>query len=147
MNQIEYLTNMVYSQLGLTTAVMDGTADEQQMLNYYSRTIEPIASAISNEFRRKFLSKTARTQGHDIMFFRDPFKLVPVEKIAEIADKFTRNEIMTSNEIRAIVGYKPSADPNADELRNKNLNQSDAALQEEQMIGEEDQYAEDQQYE
>ena len=146
MNQIEYLTNMVYSQLGLTTAVMDGTADEQQMLNYYSRTIEPIASAISNEFRRKFLSKTARTQGHDIMFFRDPFKLVPVEKIAEIADKFTRNEIMTSNEIRAIVGYKPSADPNADELRNKNLNQSDAALQEEQMIGEEDQYAEDQQY-
>jgi hypothetical protein len=126
---------------------MDGTADEQQMLNYYSRTIEPIASAISNEFRRKFLSKTARTQGHDIMFFRDPFKLVPVEKIAEIADKFTRNEIMTSNEIRAIVGYKPSSDPNADELRNKNLNQSDAALQEEQMIGEEDQYAEDQQYE
>lgn len=147
MNQIEYLTNMVYSQLGLTTAVMDGTADEQQMLNYYSRTIEPIASAISNEFRRKFLSKTARTQGHDIMFFRDPFKLVPVEKIAEIADKFTRNEIMTSNEIRAIVGYKPSSDPNADELRNKNLNQSDAALQEEQMIGAEDQYAEDQQYE
>lgn len=147
MNQIEYLTNMVYSQLGLTTAVMDGTADEQQMLNYYSRTIEPIASAISNEFRRKFLTKTARSQGQDIMFFRDPFKLVPVEKIAEIADKFTRNEIMTSNEIRAIVGYKPSADPNADELRNKNLNQSDAAMQEEQMIGEEDQYAQEEQYE
>lgn len=140
MKQIEFLTNMVYSQLGLTTAVMDGTANEQEMLNYYSRTIEPIASAITNEFRRKFLSKTARTQGHDILFFRDPFKLVPVEKIAEIADKFTRNEIMTSNEIRAIVGYKPAADPNADELRNKNLNQSDAAMQEEQQIGLEDEY-------
>lgn len=143
MNQIEFLTNMVYSQLGLTTAVMDGTANEQEMLNYYSRTIEPIASAITDEFRRKFLSKTARTQGHDIMFFRDPFKLVPVEKIAEIADKFTRNEIMSSNEIRAIVGYKPSMDPKADELRNKNLNQSDAAMAEEQMLGEEDQYYED----
>jgi hypothetical protein len=137
MNQIEYLTNMVYSQLGLTTAVMDGTADEQQMLNYYSRTIEPIASAITNEFRRKFLTPNARTRGHDIMFFKDPFKLVPVEKVAEIADKFTRNEIMTSNEIRAIVGYKPSDDPNADELRNKNLNQSPAAMAEEQMLPEE----------
>lgn len=138
MNQIEYLTNMVYSQLGLTTAVMDGTANEQEMLNYYSRTIEPIASAITNEFRRKFLTSNARSRGHDIMFFKDPFKLVPVEKIAEIADKFTRNEIMTSNEIRAIVGYKPSDDPNADELRNKNLNQSPEAMMEEQQIGAED---------
>jgi hypothetical protein len=107
------------------------------MLNYYSRTIEPIASAITNEFRRKFLTPNARTRGHDIMFFKDPFKLVPVEKVAEIADKFTRNEIMTSNEIRAIVGYKPSDDPNADELRNKNLNQSPEAMAEEQMLPEE----------
>ena len=138
MNQIEYLTNMVYSQLGLTTAVMDGTANEQEMLNYYSRTIEPIASAITNEFRRKFLTSNSRSRGHDIMFFRDPFKLVPVEKVAEIADKFTRNEIMTSNEIRAIVGYKPSDNPNADELRNKNLNQSPEAMMQEQEMGYED---------
>lgn len=146
MSQIEYLTNMVYSQLGLTTAVMDGTASEQEMLNYYSRTIEPIASAITNEFRRKFLTSNARSRGHDIMFFRDPFKLVPVEKVAEIADKFTRNEIMTSNEIRAIVGYKPSDDPNADELRNKNLNQSPAAMIEEQQLGAEDEALADDDY-
>ena len=146
MSQIEYLTNMVYSQLGLTTAVMDGTASEQEMLNYYSRTIEPIASAITNEFRRKFLTSNARSRGHDIMFFRDPFKLVPVEKVAEIADKFTRNEIMTSNEIRAIVGYKPSEDPNADELRNKNLNQSPAAMIEEQQLGAEDEALADDDY-
>ena len=103
---------------------MDGTADEATMLNYYNRTIEPIISAIVDEMYRKFLTKTARTQGQAIKFFRDPFKLVPINNIAEIADKFTRNEIMTSNEIRQIVGMKPSDDPGADELRNKNLNQS-----------------------
>lgn len=124
MAQIQYLTRMLYSQLGITDTIMDGTADETTMLNYYNRTIEPIASAITDEMYRKFLTKTARTQGQSIMFFRDPFKLVPVNNIAEIADTFTRNEIMTSNEIRQIVGMKPSDDPKADELRNKNLNQS-----------------------
>ena len=128
MSQIEYLTRMLYSQLGITDAIMDGSADEKTMLNYYNRTVEPIASAIVDEMYRKFLTKTARTQGQSIMFFRDPFKLVPVDHIAEIADKFTRNEIMTSNEIRQIVGMKPSDDPSADELRNKNLNQSSEAL-------------------
>lgn len=121
MNQIEYLTSMLYSQLGITQAILDGTADEGTMLNYYNRTIEPIISAITDEMKRKFLTKTARTQGQSIEFFRDPFKLVPVAQISEIADKFTRNEIMTSNEIRQIVGMKPSKDPAADELRNKNL--------------------------
>lgn len=121
MKQVEYLTNMLYSQLGITQAILDGTADEQSMLNYYSRTIEPIISAITDEMKRKFLSKTARSQGQSIMFFRDPFKLVPVNNIAEIADKFTRNEIMTSNEFRQIIGMKPSDDPKADKLWNSNI--------------------------
>lgn len=124
MKHVEYLTSMLYSQLGITAEVMNGTADEQTMLNYNNRTIEPILSAIVDEFKRKFLTKTARTQSQSIEYFRDPFRLVPVNNIAEIADKFTRNEIMTSNEIRQIVGMKPSKDPNADELRNKNLSQS-----------------------
>lgn len=124
MKQVEYLTGMLYSQLGLTQSIMDGSANDKTMLNYYNRTIEPILAAIVDEIKRKFLTKTARTQGQTIMYFRDPFKLVPVNDIAEIADKFTRNEIMTSNEIRQIVGMKPSDDPSADELRNKNLNQS-----------------------
>lgn len=122
MPQVEYLTNMVYSQLGMTQAIMDGTADEKTMLNYYNRSIEPIISNIVDEMKRKFLTKTARTQRQSILFFRDPFKLAPVDKIAEMADKFTRNEIMTSNEFRQIIGLPPSDDPNADELRNKNLN-------------------------
>ena len=121
MKQIEYLTSMLYSQLGITQAVLDGTADETTMLNYYNRTIEPIISAIVDEMKRKFLSKTARTRKQSIMFFRDPFKLVSVEKLADIADTMTRNEIMTSNEIRQKIGMKPSSDPSADELRNKNL--------------------------
>ena len=124
MKQIEYLTNMLYGQLGITQTILDGTADDKTMLNYYSRTIEPIISAIVDEMKRKFLTKTARSQNQSIMFFRDPFKLVPVNDIAEIADKFTRNEIMTSNEIRQIVGMKPSDDPKADELRNSNISQS-----------------------
>ena len=124
MKQIEYLTSMLYSQLGITQAILDGTADDKTMLNYYSRTIEPIISAIVDEMKRKFLTKTARSQKKSIMFFRDPFKLVPVNDIAEIADKFTRNEILSSNEIRQIVGIKPSKDPKADELRNKNLSES-----------------------
>lgn len=128
MKHVEYLTSMLYSQLGLTAEVMNGTADEQTMLNYNNRTIEPILSAITDEFKRKFLTKTARTQSQSIEFFRDPFRLVPVNNIAEIADKFTRNEIMTSNEIRQIVGMKPSKDPKADELRNKNLSQSNADI-------------------
>lgn len=124
MKQVEYLTNLLYSQLGVTQAVLEGTADEQAMLNYYSRTIEPIVSAIVDEMKRKFLSKTARTQLQTIAFFRDPFKLVPVNNIADIADKFTRNEILTSNELRQIIGMKPSKDPKADELRNSNISQS-----------------------
>lgn len=124
MKQIEYLTSMLYSQLGITSTVMDGTADEKTMLNYMNRTIEPILSAIVDEMKRKFLTKTARSQRQSIMFFQDPFKLVPVNDLAEIADKFTRNEILSSNEIRQIVGMKPSKDPRADELRNKNLNES-----------------------
>lgn len=121
MSQIEYLTSMLYSQLGITQSILDGTADEKTMLNYNNRTIEPIISAIVDEMKRKFLTKTARSQHQSISFFRDPFKLVTVNDIAEIADKFTRNEIMTSNEIRQVVGMKPSEDPRADELRNKNL--------------------------
>lgn len=124
MAQIEYLTNMLYSQLGLTQTILDGSADDKTMLNYYNRTIEPILSAITDEMKRKFLSKTARTQRQTVTFFRDPFKLVPVNDIAEIADKFTRNEIMTSNEIRQVIGMQPSSDPNADVLRNKNLSAS-----------------------
>ena len=123
MSQIEFLTSMLYSQLGITQSILDGTADEKTMLNYQNRTIEPIVSAITDEMKRKFLSKTARTQRQSICMFKDPFKLVPVNDISEIADKFTRNEIMTSNEIRQIIGMKPSNDPSADELRNKNLSQ------------------------
>ena len=124
MKQVEYLTSMLYSQLGLTQSIMDGSADDKTMLNYYNRTVEPILAAITDEIKRKFLTKTARAQKQTIMYFRDPFKLTPVVDLAEIADKFTRNEIMTSNEIRQIVGMKPAKDPSADELRNKNLNQS-----------------------
>lgn len=126
MSQIEYLTSMLYSQLGITQGILDGTADEKTMLNYYNRTTEPIVSAIIDDMKRKFLTKTARTQKQSIVFFRDPFKLVPVASIAEIADKFTRNEITTSNEIRQAIGMKPSKDPKAEELRNKNLNKSEA---------------------
>lgn len=124
MKQVEYLTNMVYSQIGITQSVLDGTADEKTMLNYNNRTIEPIVSAIVDELKRKFLTKTARTQLQSVSFFRDPFRLVPVNDIAEIADKFTRNEIMTSNEIRQIVGMKPSDDPKADQLVNSNISQA-----------------------
>ena len=124
MKQIEYLTNTLYSQLGMTTTVFDGTADEQTMLNYNNRTVEVFLSAITVEMKRKFLTKTARSQRQSIEFCRDPFRLVPVNDLAEIADKFTRNEIMTSNEIRQVIGMKPSKDPRADELRNKNLNES-----------------------
>jgi hypothetical protein len=121
--QIEYLTNLLYGQLGMTPSVLDGTADEKTMLNYNNRTIEPIVAAITGAMKRSFLSKTARTQGQTIMSFRDPFKLVPINDIAEIADKFTRNEILSSNEIRQIIGMKPSSDPKADELRNSNISQ------------------------
>ena len=123
MKQIEYLTSMLYSQLGITQSILDGTADEQTMLNYYNRTIEPIVSAIVDEMKRKFLTKTARSQKQSISYFRDPFKLVPVNNIAEIADKLTRNEILTSNEIRQIIGMKPSDDPKADQLINSNISQ------------------------
>jgi hypothetical protein len=130
MNQVQYLTSMLYSQLGLTENIFNGTADEQTLLNYYNSTVEPILSAITDEFKRKFLTKTARTQHQSIMFFRDPFKLVPINNIAEIADKFTRNEILTSNEIRGIIGFKPSDDPKADQLINSNLNQSNEEINE-----------------
>lgn len=128
MNQVQYLTSMLYSQLGLTENIFNGTADEQTLLNYYNSTVEPILSTITDEFKRKFLTKTARTQHQSIMFFRDPFKLVPINNIAEIADKFTRNEILTSNEIRGIIGFKPSDDPKADQLINSNLNQSNEEI-------------------
>ena len=123
MSQIEYLTSMLYSQLGITQTVLDGTADEKTMLNYYSRTVEPIIAAIADEMKRKFLTKTARSQNKSIMYFKDPFKLVPVGELAEISDKFTRNEIATSNEIRQVIGWKPSGDPKADELVNSNISQ------------------------
>ena len=123
MKQIEYLTNMLFSQLGITQTILDGTADDKTMLNYYSRTIEPIVSCIVDEMKRKFLSKTARSQKQSIEFFRDPFKLVPVNDLAEIADKFTRNEIMSKNEFRQIIGRKPSDDPKADQLINSNISQ------------------------
>ena len=129
MKQIEYLTSMLYSQLGITQSILDGTADEQTMLNYYNRTIEPIVSAIVDEMKRKFLTKTARTQMQSIMFFRDPFKLTTVNNIAEIADKFTRNEIMSSNEVRQIIGRKPSDDPKADKLVNSNISQPEERMQ------------------
>lgn len=132
MSQIEYLQNLLYSQLGITQSILDGSADDKTMLNYYNRIVEPIAAAFVDEMRRKFLTKTARTQGQSIMFFRDPFKLVPVNELAEISDKLTRNEIASSNEMRQIIGWKPSKDPKADELRNKNLNQPESELQKDQ---------------
>ena len=125
MKQIEYLMGLLYSQLGITQAIMDGTADEQTMINYNNRTIKPILSALVDEMTRKFLTKTARTEGHTIKFFRDPFELVPVSQMAELADKLTRNEVCSSNEIRQGIGMKPSKDPKADELRNSNLNHPD----------------------
>lgn len=133
MKQIEYLTEMLYSQLGITQTVMDGTADEKTMLNYNNRSIEPIVSAIVDELKRKFLTKTARSQGQSIMMFRDPFKLVPVNNIAEIADKFTRNEIMTSNEFRQVIGMKPSDDPKADQLINANISQPKEEYEEQEI--------------
>ena len=142
MKQIEYLQSMLYSQLGITQSILDGTADEKTMLNYFSRTIEPIVFAIACEMKRKFLSKTARTQGQSIFYFRDPFKLVPVTEIADIADKLTRNEIASSNEMRQKIGWKPSTDPKADELRNKNLsapNEESQSLNKEQYYEEENQ--------
>lgn len=126
---IEFLTSMLYGQLGMTEEIFKGTADEKTMLNYYNRTIEPILSAIVLEMKRKFLSKTARTQHQSIMFFRDPFKLVPVQDIADISDKLTRNEIASPNEIRSIIGWKPAEDPEADQLRNRNISQSNEELQ------------------
>lgn len=148
LKQVEYLTNQLYSQLGISMAVMDGTADEKQMLNYNNRSIEPIISAIVDEMKRKFLTKTARSQKQSIMFFRDPFKLVPVENVAEIADKFTRNEIMTSNEFRQIIGMKPADDPKADQLRNANISEpasdmapmEDPSMMEQPMEEEQDYY-------
>ena len=137
LKQIEYLTAMVYSQLGITQTVLDGSADEQTMLNYMTRTIKPIVEAIVNEMKVKFLTRTARTQKQSIMYFRDPFELVPVNSIAEIADKFTRNEIMTSNEIRQKVGMKPSDDPKADQLINSNLNHNEDKPEAEKAEGEE----------
>lgn len=133
MKQIEYLTEMLYSQLGITQTVMDGTADEKTMLNYNNRSIEPIVSAIVDELKRKFLTKTARSQGQSIMMFRDPFKLVPVNNIAEIADKLTRNEIMTSNEFRQVIGMKPSDDPKADQLVNANISQPKEEYEEQEI--------------
>lgn len=136
MKQIEYLTSMLYSQLGITQSILDGTADDKTMLNYYNRTIEPIIAAIVDEMKRKFLSKTARSQNKSIKFFRDPFKLVPVADLAEISDKFTRNEIATSNEIRQVIGWKPSDDPKANELRNSNLSQpNESPIREERDTG------------
>lgn len=126
-DNIKDLKEMLYSQLGITQEIMDGTADEQTMINYYSRTIGPVAKAIRDEFSRKFISQTARTQNQDIVYYRNPFELTPVSKIADIADKFTRNEILSPNELRGIVGYKPSDDPSANELRNRNINQARSA--------------------
>ena len=142
MTQIEYLTKMVYSQLGIDETILLGTANDQTLLNYQNNVLEPVIAAICNEFTRKFLTKTARTQKQCVKFFFDPFKIIPTSQISEIADKFTRNEIMTSNEVRQLIGLKPSDDPSADELRNKNLNQSAEAMAEEQtgdmQIGEEE---------
>ena len=124
-DQIKYLQDLLYSQLGMTVEIMNGTAESEAMTNYYTRLIEPIVSAFIDEMKRKFLTKTARSQGQDILYYRDPFKLVPIDKLAEIADKFTRNEILSPNEIRQIVGRKPIDDPNADALRNRNINMGD----------------------
>lgn len=138
LKQIESLTNTLYSQLGITQTILDGTADEKTMLNYNNRTIEPIVSAIVDELKRKFLTKTARSQGQSIMFFRDPFKLVPINNIADIADKFTRNEILTSNEVRQLIGFKPSSDPKADQLINSNIAQSKEDLESRGLINDQD---------
>lgn len=148
MKQIEYLTSMLYSQLGINQAVLDGTADDKTMLNYTNRSIGPIISAIVDEMKRKFLTKTARSQMQSIRYFKDPFKLVPVNEIAEISDKLTRNEIASSNEIRQIIGWKPSQDPAADELRNKNLNPQspDMMMPEDQMYEDPEAYADNGQY-
>lgn len=134
MTQVEYLQELLYSQLGITQSVMDGSADETTLNNYYNRSIEPIISAITDELKRKFLTKTARTQKQSILFFRDPFRLVPVSQVAELADKFTRNEILTSNEVRQIIGRKPSDNPEADELRNKNLSKPNEGEDESQPV-------------
>lgn len=142
LKSIEYLMNMVYSQLGVTQEILNGTADEKTMNNYMNRIIEPVVSAIADEFKRKFLTKTARTQGQSIMFFRDPFRLAPVSMIAEMADKFTRNEIMTPNEFRQMIGMKPSKDPKSDQLANRNIAQADAEMP---VQGEEN-YADEQGY-
>lgn len=142
LKSIEYLTNMVYSQLGVTQEILNGTADEKTMNNYMNRIIEPVVSAIADEFKRKFLTKTARTQGQSIMFFRDPFRLAPVSMIAEMADKFTRNEIMTPNEFRQVIGMKPSKDPKSDQLANRNIASADKKMP---MQGEET-YADEQGY-
>lgn len=142
LKSIEYLTNMVYSQLGVTQEILNGTADEKTMNNYMNRIIEPVVSAIADEFKRKFLTKTARTQGQSIMFFRDPFRLAPVSMIAEMADKFTRNEIMTPNEFRQVIGMKPSKDPKSDQLANRNIASADEGMP---MLGEET-YADEQGY-
>ena len=127
-NLMKQIENLLWSQLGITQAVMDGTADDKTMLNYYNRTIEPIVSAIVLEMRRKFLTKTARSQHQSIVFFNDPFKLVPVAQLADVADKFRRNEILSSNELRQIVGYRPNEDPKSDELTNPNISQSKEEL-------------------
>lgn len=142
LKSIEYLTNMVYSQLGVTQEILNGTADEKTMNNYMNRIIEPVISAIADEFKRKFLTKTARTQGQSIMFFRDPFRLAPVSMIAEMADKFTRNEIMTPNEFRQVIGMKPSKDPKSDQLANRNI----AAANGEMPMQGEETYADEQGY-
>ena len=146
MNQIQYLTSMLYGQLGLTDEVFTGKADEQTMLNYYNRTVEPIASAIVDNMRKTFLTKTAITQGQSIMFFRDAFKLVPVNNIADIADKFTRNEILTSNEFRAIIGFRPSNDPNADVLLNKNINHPEEQPEQDELPTDQEFYNEEVEY-
>lgn len=130
MKQVEYLTSMLFSQLGITQSIMDGSADDKTMINYENRTVEPLVSAVVDELKRKFLTKTARSRMQSVMFFRDPFKLVPVKELASIADTFTRNEIMSSNEVRHIIRLKPSKDPSADELRNKNLSQANQAIDE-----------------
>ena len=137
MKQIEYLTNQLYSQIGMTPSVLDGTADEKEMLNYNNRTIEPILSAIVDAMKRSFLTKTARTQGQTVMFFREPFKLMPVSQIAETADKLTRNEVLSSNEVRQLIGFKPSDDPKADRLVNSNIAQPDAGMPMEELPPEE----------
>lgn len=138
MEQIQYLTSTVYGQLGMNQTIFDGTADEKTMLNYYSRTVEPVVTAITTAMKISFLSKTARSQGQSVYYLRNPFKLVPVEQIAEIADKFTRNEILSPNEVRSIIGYKPSDDPQSDVLRNRNLNMEKTISREEEPKSEEE---------